>query len=98
MYPVNNDDGAWICKYGKNHGRLCKVLHLWDGRAVMSNDYSHLVGKDCFVVMSLGSPFTYEPPTDSIYYSMNKTHLLVIESKHLKRAFHSSQINWKLWN
>ncbi|MNK14310.1 hypothetical protein D3C87_324140 [compost metagenome] len=98
MYPVDNDDSAFICKAGMNHGRLCKVLHLWDGRAVMSNDYAHLKGEECFVVMSLGSPFVYEGPSTSVYYSMSKTHLLVVEAKHLKRAAHSSEIKWKEWN
>lgn len=97
MYQVEQDDPAFICKSGKNHGRLCKVLHPWDGRAIMSNDYAHLKGEDCFVVMSLGSPFVYEPDPTDIYYSINKTHLLVVEAKHLKRAAHSHEIKWNLW-
>lgn len=97
MYPPEPDDPAIICEAGRNHGRICKVLHVWDGRPIMSNDFAHLKGKECFVVMSLGSPFVYDPPENSIYYSMNKTHLLVVEIKHLSRCAHSSDIKWNVW-
>ena len=97
MYPVEPDDSALICKHGRNHGRLCKVLHLWDGRSIMSDDYSHLDGKTCFVVMSLGSPFVYEGAPTDVYYSIKKSHLLVVEAKHLKRVAHRSEIKWKEW-
>jgi hypothetical protein len=97
QYNVEPDDTALICKYGKNHGRICKVLHKWDNRAIMSNDFSHLSGLDCFVVMSLGSPFVYESPATEIYYAINKTHLIVVEAKHLKRVARSHEVNWKLW-
>lgn len=97
LYPVEPDDSALICEAGKNHGRICKVLSKWDGRPVMSNDFKHLVGLDCFVVMSLGSPFTVEPAITDIYYSMNKSHLLVVETRHLKRIARSHQIKWNQW-
>lgn len=97
QYPVEDDDAALICSYGRNHGRICKVLRKWDGFAIMSNDYQHLKGKDCFVVMSLGSPFAYESPTTDIYYAIHKTHLLVVETKHLKRVARSNEINWQFW-
>lgn len=98
QYPPEALDAAFICKHGKNHGRLCKVLRKWDGEALMSNDFAHLKGKDCLVVMSLGSPFVYEIPQDeNIYYAIHKTHLLVVEEKHLKRAAHSIEIEWDYW-
>lgn len=96
MYAVEPDEPAIICKYGKNHGRICKVLRKWDGTPIMSNSFEHLKGEDCFVVMSLGSPFVYETPSD-IYYAIHKTHLLVVEAKHLKRCAHHSEIKWKEW-
>lgn len=98
MYPVEQEDVALICTFGRNHGRICKVLHMWDNRPVMSNSFQHLKGKECFVVMSLGSPFVYESDPQDIYYSLNKTHLLVVESKHLKRVARSHEIKWKEWN
>lgn len=98
MYSAEPDDPVIICKHGRNHGRIGKVLHRWDGRSVMSDDYSHLVGKECFVVMSVGSPFVYEPPSSDIFYSIKKSHLLVVEIKHLMRVAHHSAIKWNEWN
>jgi hypothetical protein len=96
-YPPEPDEPVIVCKYGKNHGRIGKVLHKWDGRSVMSDDYEHLAGKECYVVMSVGSPFVYEPPINDIYYSIKKSHLLVVEIKHLKRLAHKTDIKWELW-
>lgn len=98
QYEVEPDDVAMICEADRNHGRICKILRKWDGSPVMSITFSELKGKDCFVVMSLGSPFVHEQYLDGIYYSMNKTHLLVVESRHLKRMAHFSKVDWKFWN
>ncbi len=94
---VSKDDAALICEYGKNHGRLCRVLHEWDGMPVGTNRYSSLKDKQCFVVRSVGSPFVYDPPITEIFYSMTATYLIVVEAKHLKCVAKAHEINWKFW-
>lgn len=97
QYPVEDNDLALICVFGKNHGRVCEVLRKWEGEPLMSNDFAHLKEKDCFVVMSLGSPFVYEVPGEDVYYAIHKTHLLVVETNKLKRVARSNDLDYSYW-
>lgn len=92
QYGVEAGDAALICTHNQNHGRLCRVLYLWDELSLMSYDFEEYYGKECFVVSSVGSPFVFEK--EGILY---KTPSIVVESKNLKRVAHHSKIDWSAW-
>lgn len=98
-YPVETDDLVIVCESKKNHGRLGRVISKWDGFPVLGCAYEYLRGRECFVVQSIGDPYTYEEPIEltSIYYAISQTYHLVVEAKHLKRVACAHQIKWKAW-
>lgn len=94
QYPVEPDDAAIICTNDRNRGRICRVLYKWDGNSdLLSYEYDELEGKDCFVVTTVGSPFTFEKE-----FMQYKTPSIIVESKFLKRVAHHASIKWNEWH